>query len=97
MTINASTTDTRDDTVRDRALRRLKKRRDFHAHLLVYAMVNAAIVTVWFVATPGGFFWPVFPMLGWGIGLVMNAWDVYHAEDFTDEEIEREIARLRSR
>ena len=80
-------------TIRDRALKRLKKRRDFMAHLLVYVLVNAFIVTIWAV-TSHGFFWPIFPMVGWGIGVVMNAWDVYHAEDFSEEQIEREIRRL---
>ena len=81
-------------TVRDRALRRLKKKRDFHAHLLIYALVNTCLVVVWFATGRHGFFWPIFPMVFWGIGVVMNAWDVYHAEDFSEEQIEREIRRL---
>ena len=24
-----------------------------------------------------GFFWPAFPMFGWGIGIVFHAWDVF--------------------
>jgi hypothetical protein len=97
MTVDQSTTDTRDDALRERAILRLKKRHDFHGHLLVYTLVNAVIVLVWFVTSSGGFFWPVFPMLVWGVGVVMNAWDVYHGEGFTAEEIDREVARLRSR
>ena len=81
-------------TLRDRALRRLKKRRDFHAHLLVYVLVNGFIVTIWAV-TGSGFFWPVFPIVFWGIGVVMNAWDVYHSDEFSEHEIAREMARLR--
>jgi hypothetical protein len=41
-----------------------------------------------------GFFWPVFPILGWGIGLVLNAWDVYRPEGFTEDEIRREERHL---
>jgi hypothetical protein len=33
---------------------------------------------------------------GWGIGLVMNAWDVWRGEDFSDEQIAREMQHLRS-
>jgi len=33
-------------SIRDRAVRRLKKRRDFHAHLLVYARLNSCLVVV---------------------------------------------------
>lgn len=80
--------------LRERALKRLKKRRDFMAHLLVYTMVNSFIVVIWAV-TSGGFFWPIFPMVGWGIGLVMNGWDVWRGDEFSDEEIEREMRRLK--
>ena len=80
--------------LRELALKRLKKRRDFHAHLLVYFLVNAFLVVIWAVTTPGGFFWPVFPIVAWGIGVVMNAWDVYFAQDFTEEQINEEIEHL---
>ena len=43
---------------------------------------------------PDGFFWPVFPLVGWGIGVVMNAWDVYRPEEFTEEQVRREVERL---
>jgi hypothetical protein len=83
------------DDLRDRAVRQLKKRRDFHAHLLVYVLVNAALVAVWALTSSGGFFWPVFPMVFWGIGVVMNGWDVYRGEDFDEDAIRREMERLR--
>ena len=44
-----------------------------------------------------GFFWPMFPIVFWGIGVVMNAWDVYVARDFSDEQIARQMQRLRRR
>lgn len=84
-----------DEQLRDRAVKRLKKRRDLHAHLLVYALVNSFIVLIWLVTSDGGFFWPIFPMGAWGIGLVMNAWDVYRGEDFDEDAIRREMQRLR--
>jgi 2TM domain len=80
--------------LRDLAIKRLKKRRDFHAHLLVYFLVNAFLVVIWAVTMPGGFFWPVFPLIGWGIAVVLNAWDVYFSEDFGEDEITHEIERL---
>lgn len=83
------------DTIRDRAIKRLKKRRDLGAHALVFLLVNSFIVAIWFVTNDGGFFWPIFPIGGWGIGLVMNAYDVYRGDDLDEERIEREIRRLR--
>jgi 2TM domain len=39
--------------------------------------------------------WPIFPILGWGIGVAANAWDVYGRKPITEEEIRREADRLR--
>ena len=80
--------------LRERAIQRLKKRRDFHGHLLLYVLVNAFLVVIWATTMAGGFFWPVFIMVGWGIGLVANAYDVYFAHEISDAEIQREIGRL---
>jgi hypothetical protein len=86
-----------DDTeLRDRAIKRLKKRRDFAAHLLVYVLVNSAFVALW-VTTSQGFFWPIFLMVFWGIGLVMNAWDVWRGDTFTEKQISHEMDRLQTR
>jgi cytochrome b561 len=82
--------------LRERAVEQLKKKRAFYGHLLVYTLVNATIVVVWAMTADGGFFWPVFPMLGWGIGVVMNAWDVWHG-DFTEAQVAHEVQRLQRR
>jgi hypothetical protein len=87
----------RQDVLRERAIKRLKKRRDFFGHLLIYALVNAFLVVIWAVTTDAhGFFWPVFFIVGWGIGVVMNAWDVYRNDEFDEEQIRREIERLQA-
>jgi hypothetical protein len=74
-------------------VQRLKKRRDFHAHLLVYALVNGFVVGIWAITGSAGFFWLVFLMAAWGIGLVMNAWDVYGRREITEHDIQHEIER----
>jgi hypothetical protein len=84
------------DPLRERAVKRLKKRRDFVGHLLVYALVNSFLVLIWALTNDGGFFWPVFPIVGWGIGVVMNAWDVYRDDELDEEAIRREIERIRT-
>jgi len=84
-----------DATMRERALSRLKKKRDFYTHLLVYVVVNSFLVVIWWM-TSSGFFWPAIPMAAWGIGVVMNAWDVWQ-RDFSEADIEREVARLQRR
>jgi hypothetical protein len=80
--------------LRQQALQRLRKKRDFRSHVVIYLSVNAVLVVIWAVAS-GGFFWPIFPILGWGIGVVANAWDVYGRKPITEDEIRRESDRLR--
>ena len=88
-----------DPGLRDRAEIRLKKRRDFQGHLVAYVCVNVLVWSIWAVlgATSGGWFpWPLFVTFGWGVGLVMNGWDVYLRRPITAEEIDREVDRMRS-
>jgi 2TM domain len=79
--------------LRDAAVKQLKKKRGLQAHLLAYVMVNLLLNALWFLTMPGGFYWPIFPMLGWGIGLAFNVWDVY-APAPTESDIQREMRRL---
>jgi class 3 adenylate cyclase len=41
-------------------------------HLAVYVVVNVMLVGIW-AASGGGYFWPVWPILGWGIGVGCHA------------------------
>ena len=93
MTIDDVTRPDVEAEVRERAIKRLKKRQEFHAHLLVYVLFNATLVVVWVMTGSHGFFWPVFLIAFWGIGVVMNAWDVYH-RDLTEDRIQREMRKL---
>jgi hypothetical protein len=44
----------------------------FAAHATSYLLVMALLVTIWLLTSPGGYFWPVWPMLGWGIGVASH-------------------------
>jgi hypothetical protein len=81
--------------LRKLAVSRLKKKRDFRTHVVIYVIVNAMLVGIW-AATGAGLFWPIFPILGWGIGIGANAWDVYGRKPITEDEVQRETERLRS-
>ncbi len=50
----------------DRALRVLRTSLKIHGTL--YLLVNALLIGIW-AASGGGYFWPIWPMLGWGLGL----------------------------
>jgi hypothetical protein len=71
--------------LRERALLRLKQKRDFGAHLFAYVVVNTFLIGIW----------PAFPLFLWSIGLVFNAWDVYWRKPPSEERIHQEMKRLR--
>lgn len=70
---------------REAAIRRLKERRDFWTHLFVYLAVNTLLVIVWAVTDAGGYFWPVWPIAGWGIGLTVHAFETFRPPISEDE------------
>jgi len=86
-----------DILLRTRAIKRLKKRRDFYRHLLAYVLVNGFLVILWAATGAHGYFWPIFPMVGWGIGVIMNAWDVFHDDEIDESDIQSEMRRLQHR
>ncbi len=75
---------------RNAALKRLKAKRDFKNHAAVYVIVNTLIVIIW-AASGAGYFWPMWTILGWGIGLAFNAWSVYFERPITEEDIRNEM------
>ncbi len=85
---------TEDDIdLREQAIAQLRKKHEFHAHVAAYVLVNAMLIVIWALTDPNGFFWPVFPLLGWGIGLFFHGWDVYSGPP-SETKIRREMARL---
>ncbi len=79
--------------LRQQAISSLGKKRDFRVHLAAYLAVNTMLIVIW--AFSGGFFWPLFPILGWGIGLAVHAWDTHARRPLSEDAIHREIERLR--
>jgi hypothetical protein len=82
------------DERRAGAVLRLRKKSEFRAHLLAFVVVNGAVVIAWAV-TGAGFFWPIFLILAWGVGLIFHARDVYWGDEPTEDRIRREMERMR--
>jgi class 3 adenylate cyclase len=41
-------------------------------HLTTYILVNLLLIGIW-AASGGGYFWPIWPILGWGVGVGCHA------------------------
>jgi len=65
-----------------------KKRAAFKRSFSVYVFVNTFLIAVWYFSSgPGAYFWPVWPIIGWGFGILMQYLAAYQGNNFfTDEE-----------
>ena len=82
-----------DEDLREEATKRVRKRRDLGTHVVTYVVVNAMLVAIWAI-TGAGYFWPAWVLFGWGVGLLLNVWDVYFRRPVTERDIEEEMKRL---
>lgn len=83
-----------EDELRSVAVKRLKERADLLNHLVAYFVINAALIAIWAV-TGHGYFWPGWVLGGWGIGLALHAWNTLWQRPITQEQVNREMERLR--
>lgn len=81
------------DERRSAALARITDQRDFRNHALVYCAVNALLVVIW-AASGAGYFWPIWAIAGWGIGLAAHAWQIYGRKPISEAEIIEEMRRV---
>ena len=77
------------------AKKRVEEKKSFRTHFVVYIVVNILLVIIW--ATTGAEFpWFVFPLGGWGIGILFHFLGVYvFSREADKREIEKEAERLR--
>jgi hypothetical protein len=82
------------DRERERARKRVQERRDFGSHVVAYLVINTFLIAVWAFAG-AGYFWPVWVLAGWGVGLVLHAWETFGRRPVTDADIDAEVQRHR--
>ena len=48
----------------------------FQAHAATFFLVNLMLVAIW-AAAGGGYFWPIWPVIGWGPAVGLHGWWTY--------------------
>jgi class 3 adenylate cyclase len=76
------------------AIRRIRAKRGFGLHATIYVVVNMFLMAVWALADRG-YFWPVWPILGWGVALGIHYWAVFFRRPISQDEIRREMEKGR--
>jgi 2TM domain len=80
------------DKRREAAVKRLEAKRDFNIHVAIYAIVNVMLVVIWAVSGRG-YFWPIWPILGWGVAVVIHGWMTFLQKPITEDDIRREMEK----
>lgn len=72
-----------------------KRRAGFKISAFSYVAVNIILIATWyFTAGATGYFWPMWTLLGWGIGIAAQYFHAYHSGNLFS--IEREYEKLKN-
>ncbi len=78
----------------ERAKKRAEELKEFYHHLMVYVIVNAFLVVLNLLTSPG-YYWFKWPLLGWGIGLTIHGATTFFPSAFWGSDWEeRKIKEL---
>ena len=89
-----------EEKLRQIARKRAKAKLGFYIHLIVYVCINVLLFAIWYLTLePDGFPWFIFPLIGWGIALVIHAIVTFYGnsteESLEDRMTEQELAKLK--
>ena len=68
-----------------------KARAAFRWSLACYVIVNAFLIAIWFLSSgTRSYFWPIWPIMGWGIGIAFQYFHAYQGGRFGTAQDEYE-------
>lgn len=82
---------------KDEALWQVAKERvGFRKSLVSYIIVNCFLVGIWALSSNHyPYFWPIWPILGWGIGIAFQYARAYHG--ISINSVENEYQKLKNK
>lgn len=60
------------------ALKKAKAKVEFRIHLITYVVINTSLAIIDLTLSPGNI-WFIWPLLGWGIGIISHALNVFYS------------------
>lgn len=84
------------DELEEVAKKRVQARMGLVVHLVMYIVMNVGFVVIWWT-TGRGYPWFLWPMIGWGMGIVAHVISLAIGPGSAAERraIDREVRRLR--
>ena len=83
-----------EEQIYEQAKKRVTKKKGFYVHLTVYICVNIILVLIWAFAAGGGFPWFIFPIVGWGIAIIIHGVSVFGGKS-DRAAIDKEAEKIR--
>ena len=81
------------DNVRELAIQRLKMKQDFKGFVGGGGLAVIVAIVIWALGE-GGYFWPMWVILGVAIGVVAQGWKAYGpSNQITEDDVRREMRR----
>ncbi len=85
------TTDSESSSSYERAQKHVKALKDFYSHLVIYLIFVPFFIFLNFRS--GDFPWAIFPIVGWGIGILGHAsetfsWNVFFGKGWEERKIQ---------
>ncbi len=82
------------------ARKRVKKIKSFYSNLTSWIIFSFFFIAL-NLFTNSGFFWAIFPIMGWGIGVAFQAVDVFglpgYGSDWEEKKVREELERIQER
>jgi hypothetical protein len=79
----------------DKAKKRAEEKMEFFTHLTTYIVINIILIII-NLATSRQYYWFYWPLLGWGIGLVLHGTNVFiygEGSSLKDRMIQKEMEK----
>ena len=86
---------TEEQDLREKAIQRIKRKRDFLRQLVLFFVINAGLWAIWAVDDADtDDLWPAWVTGIWLVVLVLEAFKVYGERPISAQQIEREMRRI---
>jgi hypothetical protein len=85
-----------EQSIRQKATSRVRKKLGFYWHAVVFALANAAMIAINLQHSPS-YLWFVWPLCGWGAALALHGFATFQgsglSESMIQAEVDRELAK----
>jgi fatty acid desaturase len=79
-------------SIRHKAVARMRAKLGLYWHATAFVMANTAMIAINLIYSPEAR-WFVWPLAGWGLGLVMHAFATLQTGDVSEAMVQAEIQR----